>query len=105
MSVLAYRNDDIRTRLRTKSVGLYVQIIKCQMLVTCHYSRAEFLRFWRDVANVDDWKQMLDDMIKAKQDIDEDLQALGHSRLGHIDAEVSKLQEKADNMIRMLGVS
>jgi hypothetical protein len=75
------------------------------MLVTCHYSRAEFLRFWRDVVNVDDWKQMLDDMIKAKQGIDEDLQALGHSLLGHIDAEVSKLQEKADNMIRMLGVS
>ncbi|GIJ90841.1 hypothetical protein Asppvi_009805 [Aspergillus pseudoviridinutans] len=97
------RNGDIRTRLRTKSVRLYVQIIKSQMLVTCHYSRAAFLRFWRDVANVDDWKQMLDDMLKAKQNIDEDLQALGQSLLGHVDAEVSKLQEKADNMIRMLG--
>ncbi|KAF7118472.1 hypothetical protein CNMCM5793_007993 [Aspergillus hiratsukae] len=97
------RNHDIRARLRTKSVALYVQIIKSQMLVTCHYSRAGFFRFWRDVASVDDWKQMLADMIEAKQNIDEDLQALGQSLLGHVDAELSKLQEKADNMIRMLG--
>ncbi|RHZ49195.1 hypothetical protein CDV55_100690 [Aspergillus turcosus] len=97
------RNDEIRTHLRTKSVALYAQIIKSQMLVTRHYSRAGFFRFWRDVASVDDWKQMLADMIQAKQNIDEDLQALGQSLLGHVDAEVSKLQEKADNMIRMLG--
>lgn len=53
---------------------------------------------------MDNWKKMLESLKKTKQSIDEDLKTLGGSVLENIDAEVSKLQDKADDILNKLEV-
>ena len=53
---------------------------------------------------MDDWKNMLENLNKTKQSINEDLEALGDGLLENIDTEVSKLQDKADDILSKLEV-
>lgn len=97
-------HSEIFERLGKKIVDLYAQVIRSQMRIACQYSRSSFLRFWRDVVQVDDWQQSLTDLKDGKESIDEDLRVIGDHTLRQVDVKVSELHEKADKTIRMLNV-
>lgn len=97
-------HSEIFERLGKKIVDLYAQVIRGQMRMACQYSRSSFLRFWRDVVQVDDWQQSLTSLENGKASIDEDLRAIGDHTLRQVDVKVSELHEKADKTIHMLNV-
>jgi hypothetical protein len=92
-------SQELNTRLRAKIANLYSQILKYQVQLAHQYSRAGFFRFLRDLFVADNWKDMLMALQKTEEIINKDLQTLDSGSLGTIDLNISKLQDKADDLL------
>jgi hypothetical protein len=104
-----FRN--LKASVKAKTVTLYSQILKYQMLVSHQYSRSRLFRYLRDCVIADDWKVMRADLIKTEESINSDLNNFGSNTLKVINDKVSELasglgdlikETKADVMVRTL---
>jgi hypothetical protein len=82
--------------IKAKTIELYSQILKYQMLLSHQYSRSGLFRFLRDCVIADDWKVMRADLIKTEESIKNDLNTFGSNTLKVIDDKVSELQNQAN---------
>ncbi|PMD14340.1 WD40 repeat-like protein [Hyaloscypha hepaticicola] len=94
----SHQQRDLGLQLRTKTIRLYVQVLKYQIYVARQYSRAAFFRLLRDIVVVDGWRDMLGAMKKTKKSIDEDLWTFDIGVVGKIDSKILQLQGKADDI-------
>jgi hypothetical protein len=98
-----YRTLSPQARLarlvRDKVISLYSQILKYQIYVFRQYSRAGFFRFLRDVVVADNWKEMLKALKETESAIRRNLTELDTNVLRQVNIEVSKLQEKANEIL------
>src|SRR3954464_6039786 len=86
---------NLYTQLRTKTIGLYSQILKYQIHLVYQYSRAGFFRYLRNLFIADNWKGMLGTLRETEKSIDKDLERLDSDALRSIDPKISRLQDSA----------
>ncbi|KAL2836945.1 hypothetical protein BJY01DRAFT_221446 [Aspergillus pseudoustus] len=79
--------------LRKKTIDIYSLILKYQILVAKQYSRSTMFRFLRDVVVADNWANLLMEIERVKQAINEDLEILSQGTLKDIDGHVRELQD------------
>jgi hypothetical protein len=82
--------------IKARTIELYSQILKYQMLLCHQYSRSGLFQLLRDCVIADNWKVMRADLIKAEESIKNDLDTFGSNILKVIDDKVSELQSGAN---------
>lgn len=93
---------DLVASLRPKTVKLYAEVLRYQMLLAKHYSRPGFFQILRDLVAVDDWKGMLNNVVEQEKTVNDVLETLSNHTLKGIDRKVADLQ---NDMSKSLSLS
>lgn len=80
--------------MRAKTINLYKEILKYQMRLAKQYSHSGLFRFVKDLAALDNWKNMLQSITKIDSDIKRDLEFLGGHVLKEIGNRIEDLQRQ-----------
>ncbi|KAJ0415099.1 hypothetical protein BJY00DRAFT_268555 [Aspergillus carlsbadensis] len=90
---------ELHQQIRTKLVDLYCEILRYQILLASHCSRTRGFRLVRDMFAVDKWNEMRGGLREMENSIDNLLQTMDSNTLVNVDAQMSKLQIKADEIL------
>ncbi|KAL4879202.1 hypothetical protein BJY04DRAFT_220322 [Aspergillus karnatakaensis] len=91
---------EMRQQIRARLIDLYCGILRYQILLASHCSRNRAFRLVRDIFATGKWNEMLDDLRKTESNIDNSLRTMDSKTLVNVDAEMSKLQIKADKILK-----
>ncbi|KAL3441572.1 hypothetical protein BJX65DRAFT_245042 [Aspergillus insuetus] len=91
--------SELHQQIRTKLVDLYCGILRYQIRLASHCSCGEAFRFLRDVFAADNWKEMRSHLEEMMNDIHNSLRTMDSNTLVKVDAQMSNLQSKADEIL------
>lgn len=80
--------------MKAKTINLYKEILKYQMRLAKHYSHSGLFRFVKDLAALDNWKDMVKSIAEIDGDIKEDLEFLSGHALKEIGNRIEDLQRQ-----------
>jgi hypothetical protein len=91
---------DLKASIKAKTIKLYSQILKYQILLSYQYSRPGLFRFLRDCVIADDWKVKRADLMKTEESIKNDLNAFSSNALKVIDDKMSEVANLLGDLIK-----
>ncbi|KAH8595419.1 male sterility protein-domain-containing protein [Bisporella sp. PMI_857] len=92
---------ELRAKFETKTVALYTEILKAQILLACTYARSSFLQYGRDVIKWDDWASMRGKIVKKEDDINADISVLDQARIFRMHAMLKQIATERNKIVEM----
>ncbi|KAL3478561.1 hypothetical protein BJX99DRAFT_105023 [Aspergillus californicus] len=90
---------ELHQQIRTKLVDLYCEILRYQIQLASHCSHGGAFRLVRDIFAVDNWKEMRSGLEEMMNGIHASLRTIDSNTLVKVDAQMSQLQIKADEIL------
>ena len=91
----------LRAKFETKTVALYAEILKAQILLACTYARSSFLQYGRDVIKWDDWVSMQQKIVEKEDDIKADISALDQARSLRMHTMLKQIATEQNKIVEM----
>ncbi|TKA64614.1 hypothetical protein B0A55_10050 [Friedmanniomyces simplex] len=101
-AVLADETSKLVTGLRSNTVKLYTHILELQLRMAIYLCRGTVSQYFRDVAKVDDWEDMLKQVKATEVDGEAMIQTLSHDKVDQIKRSTKEQAEQFAKVLLIL---